>query len=75
LRLSKHDVCLLCAKTLIGNVDSRAAFSVVSISDFQVKDGVEVEEGTGSGIVWDRSHTAIACIFMIGLIDFTFRFL
>lgn len=47
-------MCLLCAKTLIRNVDSRAAYSVVSISDFQVKDGVEVEEGTGSGIVWDR---------------------
>ena len=31
-----------------------AAYSVVSISDFQVKDGVETEEGTGSGIVWDR---------------------
>ncbi|CAL8462843.1 g2377 [Coccomyxa elongata] len=31
-----------------------ASYSVVSISDFKVKDGVEVEEGTGSGIVWDR---------------------
>ncbi len=31
-----------------------AAYSVVSISDFQVKDGVETEEGTGSGVVWDR---------------------
>lgn len=46
-------------------MDCFAAYSVVSISDFKVKDGMEVEEGTGSGIVWDRYQPHHSSGFLI----------